>query len=62
MNPDSALALGTQLLQQVQNPFFGVITDPTSPLAGRRCSLGRILFSYTHSKIIDNVGEIGAWV
>ena len=28
--PDEALALGSQLLQLVPNPFFGVITDPTS--------------------------------
>jgi len=29
----------------------------------RRFSRGLgVLFSYTHSKIIDNVGEIGAWV
>jgi hypothetical protein len=38
---DSALALGTQLLQQVQNPFFGVITDPTSPLSRQTVQLGQ---------------------
>ncbi|MBL8229038.1 MAG: TonB-dependent receptor [Bryobacterales bacterium] len=99
--PDSALALGTQLNQTVANPFFGVITDPTSTLsrstiqrgqllrpfpqftslAGsqvpsghstyhamqlrveRRFSSGlAILFAYTKSKLIDNVGDFGGFL
>ena len=93
--PDSALALGTNLLAPARNPFNGVITDPTSPLhlptvqAGQllrpypqflnmtaTASLGQssyqslqislerrfssglaLLFAYTHSKTIDNVGD-----
>ncbi|HLJ17831.1 MAG TPA: hypothetical protein VKV15_25265, partial [Bryobacteraceae bacterium] len=91
------LALGSQLLQTVPNPFYGYITDTTSPLslstvqyaqllrpypqftgvggvtvpAGhssyhamelkveRRFAQGlALLFNYTLSKLIDNVGEI----
>ena len=31
--PDSYLSLGTQLTNQVANPFYGVITNPNSPLS-----------------------------
>lgn len=96
--PDSELAKGSQLLQTVPNPFFGVITDTTSPLSRSTIQQGQLLrpypqfqnvtangvaaghstyhalqmtverrfanglallFAYTHSKTIDNVGEIG---
>jgi Carboxypeptidase regulatory-like domain len=99
--PDEALALGTQLLQQVANPFFGVITDPTSLLSRPTVQAGQLLrpyphllnvtealagvgrsryhalqltvdrrfsdglgmvFAYTKSKTMDNVGEVGLWV
>jgi len=95
--PDSALAQGSKLLSVVANPFYGVITDPTSTLslatvqyaqllrpfpeflnvkainvgaghssyqAGqltveKRLSQGlAVLFGYTYSKAIDNVGEM----
>jgi hypothetical protein len=93
--PDSYLALGSQLLAQVPNPFYGVITDQTSPLSAPTIQYGQLLrphpqfqnmvatssagdsyyhalqlsvehrfsrglallFSYTHSKMIDNVGD-----
>ena len=95
--PDADLALGSKLLTVVPNPFYGVITDPTSTLslatvqeaqllrafpqflnvkainvgaghssydAGqltveKRMSQGLdVLFGYTYSKAIDNVGEM----
>ena len=94
--PMSQLALGTQLVQTVKNPFYGYITDPSSTLsqptvqyaqllrpypqftgvnqvvapvgfssyhalelkAERRFAQGlALLFNWTHSKSIDNVGE-----
>jgi hypothetical protein len=99
--PDSALALGSQLLAQVPNPFFGVITDQTSPLSAPTVQFGQLLrphpqflnmtslaspvgqssyhalqlsvehrfsnslallFSYTHSKMIDNVGDYSTYL
>jgi hypothetical protein len=44
--PDEALALGSQLLQTVPNPFFGVITDPTSPLSRSTVQRGQLLRPY----------------
>ncbi len=44
--PDSALALGSQLLQQVPNPFFGVITDPTSLLSRPTVQAGQLMRPY----------------
>jgi hypothetical protein len=94
--PDSALALGSQVLAQVPNPFYGIITDQTSPLSAPTVQYGQLLrphpqflniastgspigqssyhalqlsvehrfsdnlallFTYTHSKMIDNVGD-----
>ena len=99
--PDGALALGSQLLAQVPNPFYGVITDQTSPLSAPTVQYGQllrphpqflnmisvaspvgksaynalqlslehrfsnslaVLFSYTHSKMIDNVGDYFSYV
>jgi Carboxypeptidase regulatory-like domain len=95
--PDSDLALGSQLLNVVANPFYNVITDPTSTLSAPTVQYGQLLrpypeflnfkavnvgaghssynagqlvverrfaqglalmFAYTHSKAIDNVGEM----
>jgi hypothetical protein len=94
--PDGALSQGTQLLSLVANPFFGVITDPTSTLSkstvqygqllrphpqflninGTQIGVGQssyhalqvslehrfadglsLLTAYTHSKMMDNVGD-----
>jgi hypothetical protein len=93
--PDAALALGSRLLAPVPNPFYGVITDPTSILSAPTVQYGQLLrphpqflnmiatspvgesayhalqlslehrfaaglallFAYTHSKMIDNVGD-----
>jgi len=94
---DANLALGSKLLSVVPNPFYGIITDPSSTLslatvqyaqllrpfpqflnvrainvgaghssyeAGqltveKRMSQGlSVLFGYTYSKAIDNVGEM----
>ncbi len=95
--PDSDLSLGSKLISVVPNPFYGIITDPSSTLslptvqygqllrpfpeflnvkginvgaghssyeAGqltveKRFSQGlEMLFGYTYSKAIDNVGEM----
>lgn len=95
--PEADLALGSKLLNVVSNPFYGIITDPSSTLslatvqyaqllrpfpqflnvrainvgaghssyeAGqltveKRFSQGlSVLFGYTFSKAIDNVGEM----
>jgi Carboxypeptidase regulatory-like domain len=95
--PDADLALGSKLLSTVSNPFFGVITDPTSNLYTSTVQYSQLLrphpqyqnfeatgvgaghssynaaqltvehrmrqglavvFSYTYSKAIDNVGEM----
>ena len=94
--PDGDLKLGTQLLAQVPNPFYGVITNPTSPLSTPTVQYGQLLrphpqfenminsaagvgassyhalqlsvehrfsdglallLAWTHSKLIDNVGD-----
>jgi hypothetical protein len=96
LRPDQ-LALGSQLTQTVQNPFYGYITDATSALSLRTIQYAQLLrpypqftavdgvvvpsghssyhamelkierrfaqgmallFNYTRSKLIDNVGEI----
>src|SRR5262249_15002051 len=46
--PDSALALGTQLLATVPNPFGGVVTDPTSLLSRSTVQYGQLLRPYPH--------------
>lgn len=43
----SYLALGNQLLQQVANPFFGII-DPALPLGQRTVQYGQLLTPYPH--------------
>jgi hypothetical protein len=93
--------LGSQLLAQAPNPFYGVITDQTSPLSAPTVQYGQLLrphpqflnmttlaspvgqsgyhalqlsvehrfanslallFSYTHSKMIDNVGDASTYL
>jgi hypothetical protein len=95
--PDSDLSLGSKLISVVANPFYGVITDPTSTLSVSTVQYGQLLrpfpqflnvkainvgaghssyeagqltlekrlyqglallFGYTYSKAIDNVGEM----
>jgi hypothetical protein len=41
--PDSDLALGSKLLAQVANPFYGIITDQTSPLSAPTVQYGQLL-------------------
>ena len=41
--PDSDLALGSRLLAQVSNPFYGTITDQTSPLSAPTVQYGQLL-------------------
>lgn len=99
--PDSYLGLGSQLLAQVSNPFYGIITDQTSTLSAPTVQFGQLLrphpqflnmttlaspvgqssyhalqlsvehrfsnslallFSYTHSKMIDNVGDYSTYL
>jgi hypothetical protein len=49
--PDQALALGTQLLDQVPNPFFGIVT--TGPNSGRNTTRNRLLRPYPQ---FDGIG------
>ncbi len=44
--PESYLSLGTQLQDQVPNPFFGIITNPSSPLRFQTVARGRLLRPY----------------
>jgi hypothetical protein len=44
--PESFLSLGTQLQDQVPNPFFGIITNPSSPLRFETAARGRLLRPY----------------
>ena len=44
--PDSALSLGTALLATVPNPFFGLITDPSSTLSRSTVQRGQLLRPY----------------
>jgi len=44
--PESFLSLGTQLQDQVPNPFFGIITNPSSPLRFETVARGRLLRPY----------------
>jgi hypothetical protein len=99
--PDQYLSLGTQLNETVPNPFFGVITEPTSTLSRPTVQRGQLLrpfpqftgtaanqapvghstyhamqmrverrfaqgfallFAWTHSKLIDNVGDFGGFL
>ena len=60
--PDSALALGRALLDQVPNPFFGVIT--TGTLAGRTVQRGQLLRpfpQYTSVMIQDMPGATSSY-
>jgi hypothetical protein len=58
--PDDALALGSQLLQQVPNPFFGVITDPTSLLSRPTVQAGQLLRPYPHFlNVIEALDAVG---
>ena len=41
--PTQDLALGTQLDNSVANPFYGVITDPNSPLSGQTVPYNQLL-------------------
>jgi hypothetical protein len=43
---DSNLALRSKLLAQVPNPFYGVITDQTSPLSAPTVQYGQLLRPY----------------
>ncbi len=95
--PDADLAMGSSLTATVKNPFFGVITDPSSTLSTSTTTANQLLrphpqflnfevinsgmghstynaaqltvehrmkqglaviFAYTFSKAIDNVGEM----
>jgi hypothetical protein len=44
--PDRYLALGSGLNAQVSNPFFGVITDPTTSLSQKTIALSQLLRPY----------------
>lgn len=44
--PTQDLALGNQLNNIVSNPFYGVITDPNSPLSGQTITYNQLLRPY----------------
>jgi hypothetical protein len=44
--PDSALSLGSKLVSVVPNPFYGVITDPSSTLSASTVQYGQLLRPY----------------
>src|SRR5262249_19009780 len=44
--PDAFLALGTGLNTKVPNPFFGVITDPTTSLSQKTITVSQLLRPY----------------
>src|SRR5690606_37327917 len=44
--PLAQMALGSKLNQQVANPFYGHITDPTSTLSRETVTLGQLLRPY----------------
>ena len=46
--PMQQLSLGTALNQLVPNPFYGVITDPTSTLSRTQVQRGQLLRPYPH--------------
>jgi hypothetical protein len=46
--PASYMSLGPELVRVVPNPFFGVITNPTSPLSARNIAYGQLLRDYPH--------------
>ncbi len=46
MYPNQDLALGTGLNAQVANPFYGLITDPTSALSKATTTVAQLLSSY----------------
>ena len=41
--PDSDLSMGSALTTTVANPFYGIITNPTSPLSARTVQQGQLL-------------------
>ena len=58
--PDEALALGSQLLLPVANPFFGVITDPTSLLSRPTVQAGQLLRPYPHfQNVVAALSTVG---
>ncbi|MEK7408230.1 MAG: carboxypeptidase regulatory-like domain-containing protein [Acidobacteriota bacterium] len=56
--PDAALALGSTLLDQVPNPFFGVIKS--GPLAAAAVQRGQLLRPYPHFTDVHIINVSGA--
>jgi len=46
--PASDMALGSQLLSVVPNPFFGIVTNPTAALSARNVEARQLLRPYPH--------------
>lgn len=57
--PDTDLALGSKLLAQVPNPFYGIITDPTSPLSAKTVQYGQLLRPYPEFLNMTATASIG---
>src|SRR5688572_3976328 len=54
-HPDEFLSLRTRLNARVPNPFFGVITDPTSALSQPTATVAQLLRPYPHYTGITEV-------
>ena len=58
--PDSSLALGSQLLATVPNPFAGVLTDRTSPLSAATVQRGQLLRPHPQFLNMTATASVGA--
>jgi hypothetical protein len=57
--PDSDLALGSQLLATVPNPFYGIITDKTSPLSAATVQRGQLLRPHPQFLNMTTTASVG---
>ena len=55
--PDQFLSLGSQLTQNVTNPYYGVVTAAGSPLAQSTVSLGQLLRPYPQYNGVNFAGQ-----
>jgi hypothetical protein len=57
--PDSDLTLGSQLLATVPNPFYGIITDRTSPLSAPTVQRGQLLRPHPQFLNMTTTASVG---
>lgn len=58
--PPSFMALGPTLLERVDNPFFGLITNPTSPLSQRQVNRNQLLRAFPQYTDVGSGRKPGA--